>query len=248
MEYFILSGPIRGTLLQTCKQNNININIDLKGWDNQAEVGNDETLLNASCLKQSTLSWLFKGWKSICFSFMYVWAKVSFIPSVGIYTWKKGWRKTEVRTDLQNHIQHPERDMVSSRMLELFTLHFVLCMRTVAIVTCLLFRYLFIEPFLNTKMTLYFTWYPLPLPLHSIFLSISLGNYIFLQKSKSFKTLFFIHSKTLQIFELLFLLETFLLKEFYFHVFWIEVSLTLKKLKKMKWSRSYWSIYLGGLM
>lgn len=69
----------------------------------------------------------------VCFS------KFSFIPFIGIHTWKRGWRKREFRIDLSNDIQTTERDLVLSRRLAILILLFELCMRTIEIATCLSF-------------------------------------------------------------------------------------------------------------
>lgn len=82
------------------------------GQDKQFEVENAETELNGSCLKKSTLSWLWKGSRYTCFFNYICFRKFNFIPYKGVHTWQKGWRKMEVRTDLGNLIQPTKKDLV----------------------------------------------------------------------------------------------------------------------------------------
>ena len=110
-------------------------------------------------MKREQVSLLF-GY--VCFS------KFSFIPFVGIHTWKRGWRKREVRIDLGNDIQTTERDLVLSRRLEILTLQFELCMRAIEIATCLSFRNLTVVSSFECQNDTLFS-----LSLYSIFLSIS---------------------------------------------------------------------------
>lgn len=51
---------------------------------------------------------------------------------------EKGLRKRKFKTNLGNHIQPIVRDLVRSRRLALLTLYFELCMKNVAISTCLI--------------------------------------------------------------------------------------------------------------
>ena len=141
--------------------------------------------MNGSYLKQSTILMTMKR-EQVSLLFGYVcFSKFSFIPFVGIHTWKRGWGKREVRIDLGNDIQTTERDLVLSRRLAILTLQLELCMRTIEIATCLSFRNLAVVSSFECQNDTLFS-----LSLYSIFLLFSQKNRVAFQISRCFKIFF----------------------------------------------------------
>lgn len=146
---------------------------------------------------------------SLLFSYVYF-SKFSLIPFVGIHIWQKGWKKIEVRTELGNHIQTTKRDPIHSRRLALLILQFELCMRTVAIATCLSFRYLTVVPSFK-----YQKWDFLHIIHHFISFILHISFQIPFQNQKFLKLYFLLSKKKhFKWLNPLFLLKNFLMKMF----------------------------------
>lgn len=140
--------------------------------------------------------------------------KFSFIPFVGIRTWKKSQRKREVGTGLGNHINSTKRHLVHSRRLSFLTLHSKLYMSTAAISTCLI-----IVQSLEYQYETCFHKIHSPISLVLQFHPISLKNLAALPPIKKFKktnpnslylSLSLAQLRTFKCLKLLFLLENFL--------------------------------------